>query len=137
MTTHAVLERLRSIRDAYGKIDSVTGALHNGSSPQEFERAVSQRFEMLGRIADEELALEAEAHGWQSYFGSDTLVGKIVREIRQLIYAITDRDVALQDIVGNKIVAIRGELLDLSSTSKAALAYVSQKDALGPRQGWA
>ena len=119
------IERLRRIRDAYGRIHAVTSAVGAESSPEAIDRAVSQRSALFQEIADQELGLEAEARGWQAYIARDTVLGAVVEDIRGLIRTIAELDARVQEIVRKKVNSIRGELFDLGATSKAALAYVS------------
>ena len=134
MNANSIVSRLTAIRDAYQEIEDVSASIDKECGPEKISDAIVRRSALLDKIARMQDSLEKENKQWRSRIGQGSLAAQIALQIKSLIYSITDRDIELQAIARGIIDDIRRQLFGLSSSSKAALAYVGQKDALRPRR---
>jgi hypothetical protein len=123
MKNNRLLARLCSIRDKYAAVRALGDRLGSNFEPEELNAAVKQRERIIHEILGEQSEMERECSDWLTRGKSDSSLREIIQQIRSLIYSITDKDVILQKMVMEKMSGIKDELFNLSSSSKAALAY--------------
>jgi hypothetical protein len=134
MKNEQAVNHLRTMRDGYAEIHTVSQGIGASSTAEDINGVIRRRAELLAHIAEQEARLESELAGWKQRLAGSGAPGAIMQEIRNLIGAITARDLALQDMLRLRIHHIGNQLFNLPSMARAAIAYAGHSAVLSRRQ---
>jgi len=126
MQKKVVSDHMSRIHDKYKTIESLTNQLDVHADQEDIDQVLDRREKIISAISKERQELDAREQNWRQLIEGDASLSGMVQEIKKIIASVAAMDSQIEEVVRNRMHAIRTELQGMYKNSRAAGAYIVQ-----------